>query len=70
MAKFSLDCLIHTFHFSIEINVEFIPLEFSFVVKCHRDIIRHHRQSLSTRLAKGTAGRADGEKEHVFMKMF
>jgi hypothetical protein len=39
MAKFSLDCLIHTFHFAIEISVELIPLELSFVVKCHRDII-------------------------------
>jgi hypothetical protein len=45
MAKFSLDCLIHTFHFAIEISVELIPLELSFVVKCHRDIIRHRRHS-------------------------
>jgi hypothetical protein len=45
MAKFSLDCLIHTFHFVIEVNIEFIPLELSFIVKCHRDIIRHQRHS-------------------------
>jgi hypothetical protein len=38
MAKFSLDFLIHTFHFSIEVNVDFIPLELSLIVKCHRDV--------------------------------
>jgi hypothetical protein len=45
MAKFSLGCLIHTFHFAIEISIELIPLELSFVVKCHRDIIRHQSHS-------------------------
>ena len=44
MAKFSLDCLLYTFHFSIEISIELIPLELSFVVKCHQDIICHHRR--------------------------
>jgi hypothetical protein len=45
MAKFSLDCLIHIFHFSIEVNIEFIPLELSLIVKFHRDIIRHRRHN-------------------------
>jgi hypothetical protein len=45
MAKLSLDCLIHTFHFAIEISVELIPQEFSFIVKYHQDIIGHRRYS-------------------------
>jgi hypothetical protein len=48
MAKFSLDCLIHTFHFAIEVNIEFIPLELSLIVKCHRDIIRHRDITINT----------------------
>jgi hypothetical protein len=45
MEKLSLDCLIHTFHFSVEVNIELIPLELSLIVRCHRDVIRHRRHN-------------------------
>jgi hypothetical protein len=33
MVKFPLDSLIHTFHFAIEVNIDFIPLDLSLIVK-------------------------------------
>jgi hypothetical protein len=45
MANLSLDCLIHTLHFSIEVNIELIPLELSLIIRCHRDVIRHRRHN-------------------------
>jgi hypothetical protein len=41
MAKLLLDFLIHTFHFSVEVNIELIPIELSLIIRCHRDVIRH-----------------------------
>jgi hypothetical protein len=39
MAKLSLDSLIHTFYFSIEVNIELIPLDISPIVRFHRDVM-------------------------------
>jgi hypothetical protein len=41
MEKLSIDFFIHTFHFSVEVNIELIPLELPLIVRCHRDVIRH-----------------------------
>jgi hypothetical protein len=45
MEKLSLDFLIHAFHFSVEVNIELIPLELSLIVTCHHDVIRHRRHN-------------------------
>jgi hypothetical protein len=75
MAKLLLDCLIHTFDFSIEVNIEIIPLELSLFVIFHRDVIRHRRHNhlldTPTTLRGGGGGGGGGgvnERGDIFPK--
>ena len=44
MAKIPVDCFVHTLHIYVEINIVLIPFELGIVLRCHHDVIHHHRR--------------------------